>query len=45
MADKSERGFYLKNTVEVVVNGVKRRVNKFEAEKLEAKLAKLKKSK
>ena len=30
---KEERGFHFGNTVEIEINGVKRRVNKFEAEK------------
>lgn len=37
---KEKRGFYYENTVEVEINGEKRRVNKFEADKLKKKLAK-----
>lgn len=33
-----KKGFYYENTVEVVINGKKTRVNKFEAEKLAKKL-------
>lgn len=36
-------GFYKDNTEEIVINGVKKRVNKFEAKKLKDKLSKAKK--
>lgn len=37
---KKITSFYKDNTVEIVLNGKKRRVNKFEAAKLKEKLAK-----
>lgn len=39
---KVKNGFYKDNTVEVVINGEKHRVNKFEAKKLKNKLSKKK---
>ena len=35
-----EKGFYYENTVEIEINGKKKRVNKFEADELKKKLAK-----
>lgn len=43
MAKEKKSGFYFDNTVEIEINGKKKRVNKFEAEMLKAKLAKKKK--
>lgn len=43
MSKEKNYGFHYENTVEVEFNGKKRRVNKFEAESLKAKLAKKKK--
>lgn len=37
---KEKKGFYYENTVEIEIGGVKRRVNKFEADALKKKLAK-----
>lgn len=39
---KVKNGFYKDNTVEIVINGEKHRVNKFEADALKKKLSKKK---
>ena len=39
---KVKNGFYKDNTVEILINGKKHRVNKFEADALKKKLSKKK---
>lgn len=43
MATNKNKGFFFDNTVEIDINGKKKRVNKFEAEALKKKLSSKKK--